>query len=701
MSLLYKFPFVRISLIYIVSLLFIDFEMHSIINYFNLVLGFLLALNVLGIILFKKFSKFGNLWIWGAFCLIILFCTGLINGALKDERLKKSHWVNKFSSNNKPEVYLLKIIENPLKKGRWIRTCSIVEGKFCQSQFSSSCGKILVYFPKEELGNKEVKVGDRILVVSEIQGINGPFNPYGFDPKSYYANLQIYGQIKIRKNGWRWLSEEKSKGVHYWANLATLYLEDIFNKGGLKGNEFAVATALVFGLRNDMDSAIVSAFSASGAMHILSVSGMHVGMIFLALEFLLKFMNRTRLLKVFKLLIILITIWIYSIISGLSPSVIRASLMLTFVILGELIEKKGSPLNTVCLSAFLLVFWDPGLIKNVGFQLSFAAVIGIVLWYKDLFSFFDFKSRVFEWLWSVSAVSLTATISTLPLCLYYFNQFPNYFLLSNYLVIPISNLVVYLGISLSLLGWNPFCALLLGKALNRTVWFLNSIVFVIQDLPGSLTTGIYLFPWEVVVLYCFLIVFVFWLYRRNYKVFQVLIVLFVLIQLIEIIHCNSKMSKPVVVFYKTNDGPIVHFLNKGGEQVIKFGHSDTISRDLLKTMEGVSSRFEIKKAYKSEIRKPLENPSGWVYLPFAKARVLFVNRSVKVRKPLPLYIDVLFLGKSVWLEGLSNLNRSNVGLVVLENGMPKKSRSYFQRIFKDQSTRVIDLSEGGYLVYLK
>jgi hypothetical protein len=175
----------------------------------------------------------------------------------------------------------------------------------------------------------------------------------------------------------------------------------------------------------------------------------------------------------------------------------------------------------------------------------------------------------------------------------------------------------------------------------------------------------------------------------------------VLIQLIEIIHCNSKMSKPVVVFYKTNDGPIVHFLNKGGEQVIKFGHSDTISRDLLKTMEGVSSRFEIKKAYKSEIRKPLENPSGWFYLPFAKARVLFVNRSVKVRKPLPLYIDVLFLGKSVWLEGLSNLNRSNVGLVVLENGMPKKSRSYFQRIFKDQSTRVIDLSEGGYLVYLK
>jgi competence protein ComEC len=699
MSLLYKFTFVRISLIYIVSLLFIDFEMHSIINYFNLVLGFLLALNVLGIILFKKFSKFGNLWIWGAFCLIILFCTGLINGALKDERLKKSHWVNKFSSNNKPEVYLLKIIENPLKKGRWIRTCSIVEGKFCQSQFSSSCGKILVYFPKEELGNKEVKVGDRILVASEIQGIKGPYNPYGFDPKSYYANLQIYGQIKVRIGHWRWLSEEKVKGVQYWSNLASLYLEEVFIKGGLKGNEFAVATALVFGLRNDMDSEIVSAFSASGAMHILSVSGMHVGMIFLALEFLLKFMNRNRLLKVLKLLLILIAIWIYSIISGLSPSVIRASLMLTFVILGELIEKKGSPLNTVCLSAFLLIVWDPGLIKNIGFQLSFTAVVGIVLWYKDLFSFFDFKFRIFEWLWSVSAVSLTATIATLPLCLYYFNQFPNYFLLSNYLVIPISNMVVYLGISLSLLGWNSLCALLIGKALNWTVWFLNSIVFLIQDLPGSLTTGIYLFTWEVVVLYCFLIVFVFWLYHRNYKVFQVLLVLLILVQLIEINHCNLIVRKPVLVFYKTNDGPMVHFLKNGGEQVVKFGLDDTISRDLLKTVEGVSSRFEINNAYKNRIRKPLENALGWFYLPFEKTRVLFVNGSVKVRKPLPLYIDVLILGKSVWLEGLSNLNRSSIGLVVLENGMPRKSKKYFERIFKGKSIRVIDLSEGGHMVY--
>ena len=108
-------------------------------------------------------------------------------------------------------------------------------------------------------------------------------------------------------------------------------------------------------------------------MHILSVSGMHVGMIFLALDFLLRFMNRNRILIVLKCIFVLISIWIYSIISGLSPSVIRASLMLSFVILGDMIGRKGSPLNSVCLSAFLLTIWDPGLINNIGFQLSFAA----------------------------------------------------------------------------------------------------------------------------------------------------------------------------------------------------------------------------------------------------------------------------------------------------------------------------------------
>jgi competence protein ComEC len=699
MSFLYKFPFARISFIYILSLLFLDLEWVNIQNYYRILLGFLVILIVLGAIFFKAYSKFGNLWIWGLFILVILFCSGLINGTLADERLRKAHWIHFSKINNGQNLLLLKIIENPVEKGNWIRACGEMEGRFSSGKFNSACGKVLVYLPKNGLENHQINFGDRILVACKIQDISGPYNPFRFNPKSFFCNLQIYGQTKVKANCYRLLKGEKVKGIQYWANLATVYLEEVFREGGLKGNEFAVATALVFGLRNDMDAEIVSAFSASGAMHILSVSGMHVGMIFLALEFLLKFMNKRRFLKVVKLLLILICIWIYSIISGLSPSVVRASLMLTFVIFGELIGKKGSPLNTVCLSAFLLIVWDPGLIKNIGFQLSFAAVIGIVSWYRDLFSIFDFKFRLFEWLWSVSAVSLTATVATLPLCLYYFNQFPNYFLLSNYLVIPISNLVVYLGISLSLLGWNSLFVLLIGKALNWTVWFMNSIVFAIEDLPGSLTTGVYLFPWEVVAIYCVLMILVLWLYRRSYKLIQAFLIVFGLIQLIAIVQSNCILSKSAFVFYKTNEGPMIHFLDKGGEQIFRFGENGDVSQELLKTMEGVSRRFEVKRRYKIGFRKPLRNASGWCFLPLGKAHVLYVDGRVRVGKPLPIYVDVLFLGKSVWLEGLSNLDRNSIGLVVLENGMPQKSRSYFERKFKERSTRVIDLSEGGQLVY--
>ena len=161
------------------------------------------------------------------------------------------------------------------------------------------------------------------------------------------------------------------------------------------------------------------------------------------------------------------------------------------------------------------------------------------------------------------------------------------------------------------------------------------------------------------------------------------------------------MNKSVLVFYKTNEGPLIHFLHKGEEQISTFEENNFFSHDLLKAVEGVSKRFDIKRTHQKNYQSYLRNKSGWCFLPIREARILLVNGRVKVGKPLPLFVDVLFLGKSVWLDGLSNLNRNSIGVVILENGMPSKRKKYFKRIFKNSSIRIIDLSDGGQLVLLE
>ena len=220
---------------------------------------------------------------------------------------------------------------------------------------------------------------------------------------------------------------------------------NIFENQGISGRNFAVVTALVLGMDDYLDNDTRKEFSSAGAIHILCVSGLHVGVIYMVLNALLFFLKRNKYARALRSLILLIGIWFYAMLTGLAPAVLRAATMFSFVIIGTGIKRKAGVFNSLTVSAFILLLFNPFLIYNVGFQLSYAAVIAIVAIQPTIYQIWQPKNKIADNIWGITTVSVAAQLGTAPLGLFYFHQFPNYFIITNLIAIPLATLILYAG----------------------------------------------------------------------------------------------------------------------------------------------------------------------------------------------------------------------------------------------------------------
>src|SRR5690606_36937339 len=301
-------------------------------------------------------------------------------------------------------------------------------------------------------------------------------------------------------------------------------------KQGLQNNDaLAVASALILGYRSDLDPDLLNIFSITGTIHVLSVSGLHVGIVFVVFSTLLVWMKGKRS-KMIRGLVLILLIWLYALVTGLAPSVLRASIMISFGIIAFSFARKGNIYNTIAASAFLLLLYNPNYISEIGFKLSYLAVLGIVFFYPKLTSLFKIKNRLVSMVWSVAAVSISAQIATFPLVLYYFHFFPVYFLPANLLVILPVSFIVYIGLLVLVV---PYGMLHDGLSwlLEYLILKMNFVLGVFQTLPYATLDGIYIETWEYIVMYVLLFGII-WcgFYKKKegvYLVLTCLIILFV------------------------------------------------------------------------------------------------------------------------------------------------------------------------------
>jgi competence protein ComEC len=469
----------------------------------------------LSLLLLKKLSvNYKFRWLFG----VLIYCNFFLAGAsltsLKIETSKTD--IQPLKTDNQ-QFIIAKVIEPPQIKERTVKIILNVKGVKNNKDWNSSSGKVIIYLQKDSLSN-HISLGDIISFEPKLEDVPPPKNPNEFDYRNYLSYHLIYQQAFLRSNNWKVIQKANTNNIFKMAEDIRKHLILSLKDKGLNEKELAVASALILGYKDDIDAQLKSAYSSAGAMHVLAVSGLHVGIIFLVFNILLKFLDKIKYGHIIKGILLIIILWCYALLTGLSPSVMRAATMFSFIVVAKVLNRNSNFFNTLAASALTLLIINPMLIMEVGFQLSYLAVIGIVIIQPWVYKWFTPKWWLLDKIWEISAVSIAAQIATFPLGLLYFHQFPNYFLLSNLIVIPMAIVILYLGLlTLSCLQI-PFIGDYLVLGLKYSIRFLNWSVIQIDQLPYSLTQNIRFSvsdTWLVYIVIIFIILLI--AYRRfNY-----------------------------------------------------------------------------------------------------------------------------------------------------------------------------------------
>lgn len=353
---------------------------------------------------------------------------------------------------------------------------------------------------------------DRYLINAKIlRPDNGGLD--GFDYGKYLARNGLCGVAYLYVNNIKYLSTEQPSGFIQHSYLLRDKLIYQLESVGLKGSQLAIISAITLGEKGLLSNDVRDTFSAAGVSHILVVSGMHVGFIFLIIMWFMSIMSHRR--RWIVVVLGLIVLWSYALLTGLAPSVVRATFMFSMMLLFRVMGEKYRVKHALCLSATILILINPNVLFNVGFQLSYLAVIGIVYFYPLLYKRIStFKSRPLRWILSSVAVTVSAQIFTLPIVIYNFNQFPIYFILSNLFVTTFAPFLFLGGMALLPLSYIPYLGVGAGWLMNYVVMIFEYIINLIVAIPFS-TIKIYLSLLEVICLYFVIFCGINWIELRN------------------------------------------------------------------------------------------------------------------------------------------------------------------------------------------
>jgi competence protein ComEC len=316
-----------------------------------------------------------------------------------------------------------------------------------------------------------------------------------------------------------------------------------------------------------LDSETLQAYSGSGVTHILSVSGLHVGVIFIVISFLLGFMKKEGRQLYFKTALILVTIWAYALLTGMSPPVMRSAAMFTFISLGNASKRNVHIINSLAVSALVLLLINPLMISNIGFQLSYLAIVGIVFINKPIANLLNPKTKIGNQIWDLVAVSLAAQIATAPLTMLYFHQFPAYFIPANLIAIPLSFLAIYSGLSVLVTSAIPAISNFLGLITNFLLFVLNYSVGFIERLPYSVLKVTSIFTKEMLLLYMILISIMLLFALRKKGMLYISMMLVLLLSVSFTLTETQRQKQQKIVFYSANKLTAVGFVN-GQQQVL-------------------------------------------------------------------------------------------------------------------------------------
>ncbi|MDP4210317.1 MAG: ComEC/Rec2 family competence protein [Bacteroidota bacterium] len=533
----------------------------------------------------RKFSaNYKYRWFLGVLLSVAVFCMGIY---LTGEKYPTSDLKLSPDSSQK----FIAIVSYPPEEQAKSVQCFVNIDQIKQGNRLISCGEKLLLHIQKDSAALTLKAGDVLLFRASPALIERTGNPYEFDYRKYLSYQGVRFSAYVAENYWQRIDKEKLSALQLWAFRMRDKLLSTFRRLGITGQELGVASALTIGATTELDNEVKQAYIASGTMHILAVSGMHVALLYWVLNMLLSFLDRNKYTRYLKFFLLLVAVWLYALLTGMGASILRASTMISFLIVGDALNRKSSIFNTLAASAFCLLVWNPFNLVDVGFQLSYLAVISIVIFHPFIYEWFEFDSWFGDQLWSMVAVTLAAQVLTTPISLFYFHQFPNLFLLSNVIMIPLSTVIMYFAmflISSSGFGW---IAGVMGKVFNWLVWLLNKVVFTIEALPYALTKGVYITLADVVLCYLLIIFFTLYLLRKQVRFLNFSLFVMLVLLVSGVVGEYENRNKHEVIVYNENNNSVIQFRN-GGESIwLVNSFGDRTRKCLERARDAMGSEF--------------------------------------------------------------------------------------------------------------
>jgi competence protein ComEC len=493
----------------------------------SIVVATLVIIAVLFLILFLV-RQHVPVFVFGLSGLSVILLCGYLHLLNFNQSLDSEHFLK---STQRVRQYRIVITSYAEEKDRSWKVSGNVSDIFTD-KWNTASGQVLLYFKKSDF-DRPYNYGDVLLVQGTPQEVTAPANPGEFDYKRFLTFRNIYHQHFISEGKVVFIRHEPPNLVKEYAIRARLWANAILHRYVDGTQERAIASALVLGVTDGLDNELLTAYAATGAMHVLAVSGLHISIIYIIILWIFRPLKKSTSGKWIIAGVSLCVLWAYAFVTGLSPSVLRAVTMFTFIAISRATSRTTNIYNTLAASGFCLLIYDPYLIMSVGFQLSYLAVIGIVYLHPLLYNLWEARSWIGNQIWTIICVSIAAQLATFALGLLYFHQFPNYFLLSNLLVIPISFGVLILGLVLIAFNFIPVLAIVLGFLLTWSIKLMNFCVIVVEWFPFSLIEGIYITTFQCWLLMFTITAFILLIQHKKFKytvIAGVLIMMFTFLQ---------------------------------------------------------------------------------------------------------------------------------------------------------------------------
>ncbi|MGB1042533.1 MAG: ComEC/Rec2 family competence protein [Tenacibaculum sp.] len=551
---------------------------------YNLYYLLLTILSTIILLYFLRVSKFKR---WFTFVTTFTF---ILLGIFTTHVSTPKNHVNFFQQNINTNTPVVLKITKKLKPGNYYDKyiASVI-----QVANKKACGYILLNIQKDS--TSKLNIDDLIYLNSEIKPLITPLNPYQFNYKDYLAKQYIYHQTFINKKEFTLLNKQTTSVYGLAANFRNK-IQSSLQKYSFTKDEYAVINALLLGQRQDISKELLQSYTNAGAIHILAISGLHIGIILLILLQLLKPLDKLKYGSTFKTFLIVILLWMFAFTAGLSASVVRAVTMFTFVAIGRSFKRKKVIEYSLISSMFFLLLIKPMFLFDVGFQLSYLAVFGIIWVQPLLYKLWNPKLKLMHFFWRLFTVSVAAQAGILPISLYYFHQFPGLFIVSNLLIIPFLSAILIGGISIilfSILNILPTpIANIYGwiiSLMNKTVrWIGNQERFLLQEISMSFLE---MLAWYAIIICAYQLL----MHKKVAKI-HLLLVTIISLQTVLIFEKRERnLKKEFIVFHQSRKTLLGV---RDGKTLEIFTPNDSLERSTLNLIKNYTINQNIKSSAK-------------------------------------------------------------------------------------------------------